>query len=107
MFFIGNSNFLFQVRLGMTAWFGIHLSDREGVTSSYSQHRVGIDLSDNEIEIRMKLVLIRDFPEDGVFFSVFHRNLALLYTSLRFVITNHISFCFKINMLHLLKMVKI
>ena len=28
---------------------------------------------------KMEYVLIRDFPEDGVFFRVFYRNLALLY----------------------------
>ena len=62
-----------------------------------------IDLSNNEIEIRIKLVLIRDFPEEGIFVNVFYRNLALLYTSSRFVITNYISFCFKINRLRQLK----
>ena len=36
-----------------------------------------IDLSDNEIEIEQ--VLIRDFPEDRVFFRVFYRNLAVLH----------------------------
>ena len=38
------------------------------------------DLSDNEneIEIEIEQVLIRDFHEDRVFFRVFYRNLALL-----------------------------
>ena len=44
-----------------------------------------IDLSNNEIEIRVKLVLRRDFPEVGVFFSVLYGNLVFLYTSSRFV----------------------
>ena len=52
-----------------------------------------IDLSDNEIEIKMEKV--RDFLEDGLFFRVFYSNLALL------------QFCCRINILHLLKMVKI
>ena len=52
-----------------------------------------IDLSDNEIEIEIEKV--RDFPEDGVFFKVFYRNLASLL------------FCCKINTPNLLKMVKI
>ena len=44
-----------------------------------------IDLSNNEIEIRIKLVLIREFPEVAVFFSVLYGNLVFLYTSSRFV----------------------
>ena len=58
-----------------------------------------IDLSNNEIEIRIKLVLIREFPEVGVFFSVLYGNLVFFIYIF--------AFCFKINMLHLLKMVKI
>ena len=35
-------------------------------------------MSDNEIEIEIEYALIRDFPEDGVFFRIFYRNLAAL-----------------------------
>ena len=44
-----------------------------------------IDLSDNEIEIEIEEVLLRDFPEDGVFFRVvYYRNLGFLH--LRFLL---------------------
>ena len=63
-----------------------------------------IDLSDNEIEIKIEKVLIRDFPEDEVFFRAFYRDLTLLH--LRVLLLPFIVCC-KINILDLLKMVKI
>ena len=65
------------------------MSDIEGTAPENSL----IDLSDNEIEIKIEKV--RDFLEDGLFFRVFYSKLALLL------------FCCRINILYLLKMVKI
>ena len=65
------------------------MSDIEGTALENSL----IDLSANEIEIKIEKV--RDFLEDGLFFRVFYSNLALLL------------FCCRINILYLLKMVKI
>ena len=44
-----------------------------------SAHPHPTHLSDNEIEIEIQEVLIRDFPEDGLFFRVVYRNFALLH----------------------------
>ena len=54
--------------------------------------------------IEIEEVLIRDFPEDRIFFSIFAETL-LCYI---FVFCYcHLLFCCKINILNLLKMVKI
>ena len=56
-------------------------------------------------KLKLNNSVIRDFPEDGVFFRVFQQKPCFV-TSSRFFY-KHLLFCWKINILQLLKIVKI
>ena len=76
-------NTLITVFIQISAHFELApTSNKRSFPPSPSHLNSLIDLSDNEIEIEIEIekVLIRDFPEDGLFFRVFQlQKLAVLH----------------------------